>query len=293
MFLFGFLEYLSKKAEQWSAFHRQLKGAAGVSSGTVVALAMLVGVDIKAMCDALVEISRRYHSIAPSLDVQLAFDAFGLDDGLMLQQTIDEMLDALGLSAVATFASLNRLTNKDFRVVATNADTMHPVYFSHTTTPQMPVRDAIYMSMTVPFIFKPRRWMGELHVDGGMLQNYPVHIFEGHTPFLFFMDWDTTPAICVRDFAFSIVSATLHVQLLQLEEWRQEHPNSVCALRDSGRMHEGVSLSMDTDALQGARRRGFIQGMMSERDDLITLVSTLITANIQAKQPEGAAAGQP
>lgn len=278
MFLNGLFEYLTKHP-CWEEVFAHLEGSAGVSSGCVVALALLVGADFTALCDALLELSRRHSSIAPCLDVSLAMESFGLDQGSFLQLTIDTVLDAVGLSTSTTFSSLHRLTKKDFRVCTTNLHSMKPCFFSHLTAPQMPLRDAIYMSMTVPFIFKPRRWMGELHVDGGVLDNYPTRIFgDGVTPLVLHMAWDVGPpptSLC--SFACAVASSTLYVQLERLEQWKREHPDSVCGVSDTNSEGEPVSLSSDTELLAAMRRRGFVRGMMCQRDEVMRLVTTVAT----------------
>ena len=229
MFLIGMLEYLTQHA-RWENVFAKIQGSAGVSSGSIIALAILVGADFTALSDTLVDLSKRYDSVAPCLDVQMAIDSFGLDDGSVMQMTIDAMLNAIGLSTNATFATLHRLTKKDFRVCAVNMHTMQPVFFSYLSAPHMRLRDAIYMSMTVPFIFKPRRWMGELYVDGGMLANYPTDIFGSDVvPLVLYMPWETkTPPTSLRSFASAVASSSLYVQLQQLQQWKAVHPRSVC-----------------------------------------------------------------
>ena len=132
-----------------------------------------------ALSEVAVELGRRHETAAPSLDVQMLFDSYGLDDGEVLLEIIDAQLEALGLSRATTFASLHRLTKKDFCVCATNMHTRTPVYFSRETSPQLPLREALFMSMCVPFIFRPRRFRGDLHADGGMSANVPFGAFPG------------------------------------------------------------------------------------------------------------------
>lgn len=283
MFLIGLFEYLTSQPS-WADIFAKLKGTAGVSSGCLVALALLVGADFSQLTDALVELGKRYETIAPSLSVPMAMESFGLDDGAHLQITVDTFLQVVGLSTSTTFQSLYRLTGRDFRVCAVNVHSMRSCFFSRLTTPQMPLRDAIYMSMTVPFIFKPRRWMGELYVDGGMLDNYPTSVFDGVVPLVIYMTWDVSgPPTSLRSFACTIASASLHVQLERLAQWGSEHPGSVHALSDEQGDQESISLTSDPEILMAMRRRGFVRGLMCQRDDVIKLLLTLTLVTTQVQ----------
>lgn len=274
MYYIGLFQHLTRHP-RWDSVFAKLRGCAGVSSGCVVALAIHVGADFSAIIDALVELSLRHNSIAPGLDVALALESFGLDDGTVLQLTIDTVLGAIGLSTATTFLSLHRLTGRDFRVCAVNMHTMRPAVFSHVTTPQMPLRDAIYMSMTVPFVFKPRRWVGELYVDGGLMDNYPTSVFGADVaPVMVHMTWVlNTPLTTLRAFACTIASSTIYVQLERLNHWKENHPGAVHALTDEEGEREGF-LASDTEHLMAMRARGFAHGwMMCHRDDVLKIVT--------------------
>ncbi|XP_041478262.1 uncharacterized protein LOC121426149 isoform X1 [Lytechinus variegatus] len=83
----------------------------------------------------------------------------------------------------ATFKDLYDKTGKELCVVVTNLSTMMEEYCHVKTTPNMPIRTAVRMSISAPFVFVPvkRQHMGrtDLYIDGGVLCNYPVHCFDG------------------------------------------------------------------------------------------------------------------
>ena len=284
--MIGVFEYLSSQSE-WDAVVSKLQGAAGVSSGCIVALALLIGADFKALAEALVELSGRFDSIAATLDVQLVIDSYGLDDGKTLQLTIDAMLNAIGLSTTTTFSGLRRLTKKDFRVCAVNMQCMKQTYFSYQTTPQMLLRDALYMSMTIPFIFKPRRWMGELYVDGGLLENFPVEIFGNEVvPFLIYLDWNPPEDVSsLRSFAYKVAVSTIHLQIQQFQKWVKEHSDSVQKLCDPHGDQEIITLDCDSDNVKGMRRRGYISGMLCQRKDVAALMQNILLMVMRAPLP--------
>lgn len=71
-------------------------------------------------------------------------------------------------------------------VVGTNLNTGYPVVFSHLTTPDMLLVDAVRISMSIPIFFEPVErpvpaGAGHktcLFVDGGVVWNYPIEIFD-------------------------------------------------------------------------------------------------------------------
>ncbi|XP_063964859.1 uncharacterized protein LOC129274673 [Lytechinus pictus] len=83
----------------------------------------------------------------------------------------------------ATFKDHYDQTGKELCVVVTNLSTMMEEYCHVKTTPNMPIRTAVRMSISAPFVFVPvkRQHMGrtDLYIDGGVLCNYPVHCFDG------------------------------------------------------------------------------------------------------------------
>jgi len=86
---------------------------------------------------------------------------------------------------LATFQDFQNCGFKDLYIIATNASKLDVAIFSHEITPQMPVADAVRMSMSIPLFFESMQYngsqigLGEIYVDGGVLLNYPIHIFDG------------------------------------------------------------------------------------------------------------------
>jgi len=94
-----------------------------------------------------------------------------------------------------TFAEFYAHTRNDLRIAGSNVTKGIPVYFSRYLTPDFPVIEAICMSMSIPFAFKPTlslawadktkpfagehndRYVGFFN-DGGMLNNLPIHAFD-------------------------------------------------------------------------------------------------------------------
>lgn len=92
-----------------------------------------------------------------------------------------------------TFSDFFNITGVDLVITSINIVTKMPKLFSVYHTPDFPVTEAVGMSMSIPIAFKPviaekqvdskrdekynREYHG-IYVDGGMLLNYPIHVFD-------------------------------------------------------------------------------------------------------------------
>jgi NTE family protein len=86
-----------------------------------------------------------------------------------------------------------RMTGVDLVITGTNVTKSRPSVFSRRHTPNFPVAEAVGISMNLPFLFKPvlveadvpvgplNRSADDYHgfwVDGGVLNNFPLHAFD-------------------------------------------------------------------------------------------------------------------
>jgi len=84
----------------------------------------------------------------------------------------------------ATFAEFNQAGYRKLFITATNISKHQVTIFSNETTPEVSVADAVLMSSSIPFFFEAIRFdgvnfgTGDYYADGGLLLNYPLHIFD-------------------------------------------------------------------------------------------------------------------
>jgi len=103
----------------------------------------------------------------------------------------------------ATFADFRQLGFRDLYVTAVNISRQRLEIFSAEDTPQVSVADAVLMSGTIPIYFEALQFdghsfgMGDYYVDGGLLSNLPIHIFDhpkfkkSSKHFTFGINWET------------------------------------------------------------------------------------------------------
>ncbi|MGN6644943.1 MAG: patatin-like phospholipase family protein [Cytophaga sp.] len=122
---------------------------------------------------------------------------FGWYKGDAFTEWIGELITKKTGSAEITFAELHtqRLSKgyKDLYVTGTDLTYQCLRIFSHEQYPNMSIRDAVRISMSIPLYYKPvliddagkvyatqASSTKPLHmmVDGGVLSNYPIHMFD-------------------------------------------------------------------------------------------------------------------
>lgn len=101
----------------------------------------------------------------------------GLDDGNKMQIVIKKLFAGKNIDPEITFLELYERTNKTLFITAVCLNDKKTYYFSHITNPNMPVTLAIRMSISIPIYFVPVTYKGKLFIDGGCIDNYPIHLF--------------------------------------------------------------------------------------------------------------------
>lgn len=106
----------------------------------------------------------------------------GLCDASVFTQWLTSMFKKKGFDEKTTFLKLNIETNKELSIAICNINYGKTIIANYTNTPDMPVVAAVRASMSMPFIFQPFLWKGDLYVDGGTMYNYPIEVFDEECP---------------------------------------------------------------------------------------------------------------
>ena len=84
----------------------------------------------------------------------------------------------------ATFSEFRDRGFRDLYIVASNISRQRAEFFSADRSPNVAVADAVRMSVSIPIFFEALRFDGErfgagdYYVDGGLFDNFPMHIFD-------------------------------------------------------------------------------------------------------------------
>lgn len=143
-----------------------VKEISGSSAGAILALFLAIGMSI----DEIMNVSLSL-DIPNFVKIRLGsfFNKFGLVD-------MDPIRKKL-VSICGRDPTFEELDTKIY-IAAFCLNTSKTVYFSRDSHPNMKVIDAVCMSMAVPFIFACGSYDGNMYIDGGTKEEYPI------TPFL-------------------------------------------------------------------------------------------------------------
>lgn len=102
----------------------------------------------------------------------------GVCRGNAYERMCERLLKQLTGNGRITFVEMAARFGTECVMVGTSLDRRVPVYFSERTHPDMPLALAMRISSSVPFLFASVQYKGETYVDGGILDNYPLHVFD-------------------------------------------------------------------------------------------------------------------
>lgn len=109
------------------------------------------------------------------------------------------------------------------------------VYLSPTTFPDLPLYKALSMSSCIPGVIDPIEWEGRWYVDGGCLDNFPIHLFPADRVLGFNL---ITPRI---DFGLQRESSLLVPTAYPLvQKWSETPAGSVVSFLRSSETEEGT-----------------------------------------------------
>ena len=116
-------------------------------------------------------------------DTDRLIQEFGWYKGDFFRNWIGQIIRAKTDNSESTFADLEAMKQKKgFRspyFMGTNLSTRFSEIFSFEHTPRLCVADAVRRSMSIPLFFAARRSSrGDVYVDGGVLDNYPIKLFD-------------------------------------------------------------------------------------------------------------------
>lgn len=181
----GALETLRKEENiDWGLRCPPLKNVCGCSIGALLALLVALEFTANEISDLIMNTT--FHHLVNLDPMQILKVAtsglLGLDNGLTLQQFLCRQIVRkttcdMNSSLTLTFAQLYKQKKMNLVVVATDLDAKTLVHFSSEFTPDVSVVEAVRASMALPPLFEPVSIQSKLLSDGGLIENFPIHLF--------------------------------------------------------------------------------------------------------------------
>jgi predicted acylesterase/phospholipase RssA len=192
-----------------------------VSVGCIFGLIYILGYNIDEIKEELLD---KNFSELKDIRIKNFFTGYGLDSGKNIVSWIETLMIKKGFSKNITFKEVYDKTGVDFQVVATNLETYKYTMFNWKSDPKMKVTKGIRLSISIPFIFTAERYNGQVYVDGGVLNNYPIeHVMDDIETVLGFrlMSYECPGKKAIENFE-GFVSNLVASSLYQREKIRLE-----------------------------------------------------------------------
>ncbi|RYY65104.1 MAG: hypothetical protein EOO13_17600 [Chitinophagaceae bacterium] len=218
---------------------KDIEKVAGSSAGAIAGLMISVGYDAKEIDSILMDLAieklndGNWGAIGKYNRVK---NNYGIYRGSQFEKWLKQLVFLKTGKEELTFGELHALrignpVYKDLYVTGTNLSKQQLEIFSYEHSPQMPVALAVRISGGIPFYFEPVALNNSLqritkkdslevvnfYVDGGMLCNYPISMFDS-------CDNSKNPLLC---FDAKLNPATLGIKLERPEQIDSLQNNSI------------------------------------------------------------------
>ena len=152
----------------------EVKTIYATSAGAVLSAYLCLNLDWTILTKYLINKpwSRKYENMPSNL--LSAFNDMGLFGDEFVHDILEIQFKMKGLNiSTITLKELYEYSGKEINIYSFNLNKFECECFNYKTNPEMRVLDAVYMSSTFPFIFKPRYMNDSYYIDGGIHLDFP------------------------------------------------------------------------------------------------------------------------
>ncbi len=158
-----------------------VRRVAGTSAGAITAILLAVGYTASELSKIIADTNFNAFSdddIGILRDAYRLINNYGIHKGNTFFEWIGELIKQKAGKTDLTFQEAFDLGFLDLYLVSTNLTKQRSEIFSFETTPNTEIRLAARMSMSIPFYYQCVIFNGDVMVDGGLADNYPIKIFD-------------------------------------------------------------------------------------------------------------------
>lgn len=153
---------------------------AGVSAGSIIATLLAIGCNsyrIQSLYDSI-DLSKYVLKYTSAMTYIKLIAKTGIYDIKEFRDSIiHTLLEEACDNGDITFEDIYNTHKKVLVISGTCINKRETHYYHYISNPSMKVKEAIAISCCVPFLFTPFSWKSNTLVDGGLLENYPLYIF--------------------------------------------------------------------------------------------------------------------
>ncbi|XP_038069893.1 uncharacterized protein LOC119739137 [Patiria miniata] len=161
---------------------KNMKRFAGTSAGSAAATSLAIGMDsyeIQELLDG--DFTRNVYDGKWGLLGRMVgmVRTLGAHPGKRLEKWFADGVYKKTGDRNYTFRQLYQDRGVELCAVSVNLNLMDAVYFHVKTMPDMPISLAGRASASIPGVLQPVKYHEDLYVDGGLLCNFPIHVYDG------------------------------------------------------------------------------------------------------------------
>lgn len=145
-----------------------------ISSGCWISLLLCLKINFNVILNYFIERPWNKLVVFNSTNILDLYSNIGIFNIDILYTLFKPLLKLCNLNINITFKELYEYSNIKLNIYSTKYKDLSLCRFNYETEPNMKVIDAIYMSSTIPILFKPLKYNGDYYIDGGYNCNYPI-----------------------------------------------------------------------------------------------------------------------
>jgi len=148
---------------------------AGTSIGGYLSILLICGFTV----NEIIQFGKLFDfSKTISIKLDNLFQKFSVDnaDGFCL--VFKKLLLSKKINDSITLLDLYKKTNKKLILCTVCLNTKEIIYVSHENFPNLDILTAMRMTTAVPLLFPPVLYNNKIYIDGGILNNFPIDIFD-------------------------------------------------------------------------------------------------------------------
>ena len=147
------------------------------SVGAIICFLNNIGYDPKDIYDVLeqIDFTQLIKYVEP--ESLLIEPCFGISSPEPILYSIYSFMKKKNINKNITFLQLYDMTKKTLIITGTCINDISLKYFSHVNSPDMKILKALRITISIPFIFRPCQYDGKLWVDGSVMNNFPIDLF--------------------------------------------------------------------------------------------------------------------
>jgi NTE family protein len=157
----------------------QVQRVGGASAGAITATLLALGMTSQALRELMLKLDFNQFKDGNFLgDVERLFSKYGRYKGDSFLEFIETQIAQFTGSRNTTFEEMRSRGFRELYVIGTDLSTHEYQVFSWEQTGNVRVADAVRISMSIPLYFASMEHDGDSFVDGGVLNNYPITLFD-------------------------------------------------------------------------------------------------------------------